>query len=95
MQSRPGSREKIKSKIMLGNQKVALTVQQTDIERNLSTELLETNAISRRKLRSTADVVMAAAAARRRITRSNAIKCSSLVKRCDDFFCVESGSCCF
>jgi hypothetical protein len=77
MQSRPGSREKIKSKIMLGNQKVALTVQQTDIERNLSTELLETNAISRRKLRSTADVVMAAAAARRRITRSNAIKCSS------------------
>ena len=71
--------EKIKSKIMLGNQKVALMVQQTDIERNLSTELLETNAISRRKLRSTADVVMAAAAAaaRRRITRSNAIKCSS------------------
>ena len=33
--------EKIKSKIMLGNQKVALTVQQTDIERNISTELLE------------------------------------------------------
>ena len=42
--------EKIKSKIMSGNQKVALTVQKTDIEKNLSSELLETKRNLKKKI---------------------------------------------